>query len=280
MQFSIHASAKEATSSKNMSMQLSNFSIHASAKEATHLFCLCYNIINFQSTPPRRRRHMYKSGLQKEENFQSTPPRRRRRDTFIKFSLFHFFNPRLREGGDYLPIFPGSTITIFNPRLREGGDNLKTGMWHCFTIFNPRLREGGDFAAFEDSVIVLEFSIHASAKEATRNWTVRCVTSCFSIHASAKEATKSGFGRVGFRNLFNPRLREGGDNATGETYAIMGIFQSTPPRRRRRAMVSGYIRKPRVFNPRLREGGDFSQGLIPIPIAVFNPRLREGGDGT
>ena len=87
---------------------------------------------------------MYKSGLQKEENFQSTPPRRRRRDTFIKFSLFHFFNPRLREGGDYLPIFPGSTITIFNPRLREGGDSQYINGSHKPSVFNPRLREGGD----------------------------------------------------------------------------------------------------------------------------------------
>ena len=132
------------------------------------MFCLCYNIINFQSTPPRRRRRYRGQSAGKAK----------------------FFNPRLREGGD--SDFFGKDIT-------------------------PHV---------------------------------------FSIHASAKEATKSGFGRVGFRNLFNPRLREGGDNATGETYAIMGIFQSTPPRRRRRAMVSGYIRKPRVFNPRLREGGD------------------------
>ena len=59
-------------------MQLSNFSIHASAKEATHLFCLCYNIINFQSTPPRRRRRYRGQSAGKAK----------------------FFNPRLREGGD------------------------------------------------------------------------------------------------------------------------------------------------------------------------------------
>ena len=150
-------------------MQLSNFSIHASAKEATHLFCLCYNIINFQSTPPRRRRryrgqsagkakffnprlreggdsdffgkditpHVFSIHASAKEatvmmmhyslrnlRFQSTPPRRRRRDTFIKFSLFHFFNPRLREGGDNAVNGFKGAFKVFNPRLREGGDGM------------------------------------------------------------------------------------------------------------------------------------------------------------
>ena len=172
-----------------MSMQLSNFSIHASAKEATHLFCLCYNIINFQSTPPRRRRryrgqsagkakffnprlreggdsdffgkditpHVFSIHASAKEatvmmmhyslrnlRFQSTPPRRRRRDTFIKFSLFHFFNPRLREGGDNLKTGMWHCFTIFNPRLREGGDSQYINGSHKPSVFNPRLREGGD----------------------------------------------------------------------------------------------------------------------------------------
>ena len=33
-----------------------------------------------------------------------------------------FFNPRLREGGDGIRFFFGGSAEIFNPRLREGGD--------------------------------------------------------------------------------------------------------------------------------------------------------------
>ena len=56
------------------------------------------------------------------------------------------FNPRLREGGEYV-IFLNNLISIF---------------------FNPRLREGGDsFIGF--FTVTIPFSIHASAKEATQH---------------------------------------------------------------------------------------------------------------
>ena len=77
-------------------------------------------------------------------------------------------------------------------------------------------------------------------------------------------------------------------------------FQSTPPRRRRRHRASTGLCDERVFNPRLREGGDdfgkesLEHGFFSIHASakeatgslqsaehdgkVFNPRLREGGD--
>ena len=54
--FSIHASAKEATVSKTNWANSLTFSIHASAKEATTLTDEQVSAIIFQSTPPRRRR--------------------------------------------------------------------------------------------------------------------------------------------------------------------------------------------------------------------------------
>ena len=77
---SIHASAKEATYKTFCSYRLEKISIHASAKEATDSTIVREGFAKFQSTPPRRRRpylapnccvHCIKS-------FQSTPPRRRR----------------------------------------------------------------------------------------------------------------------------------------------------------------------------------------------------------
>ena len=53
-------------------------SIHASAKEATDFEYFVGDAIEFQSTPPRRRRHWCLTVPQANKNF----------------------NPRLREGGD------------------------------------------------------------------------------------------------------------------------------------------------------------------------------------
>ena len=79
-----------------------------------------------------------------------------------------YFNPRLREGGD---IYPGSWETVsdyFNPRLREGGDTAYESIITQAENFNPRLREGGDaINVVRDAKI--NISIHASAKEATKN---------------------------------------------------------------------------------------------------------------
>ena len=98
--FSIHASAKEATGRNEMMLQIpifnprlreggdsfdpnkkwggTWFSIHASAKEATYGLYKYKNTVDFQSTPPRRRRQYNKEIEQNDR----------------------IFNPRLREGGD------------------------------------------------------------------------------------------------------------------------------------------------------------------------------------
>ena len=79
-------------------------------------------------------------------------------------------------------------------------------------IFNPRLREGGDL--MESGVPIY--------------------TNDFSIHASAKEATLFHFHTIPCLFFFNPRLREGGDTMkTLVHFKVLFGFQSTPPRRRR-----------------------------------------------
>ena len=63
---------------------LRNFSIHASAKEATfHPRLNLHYLTTFQSTPPRRRRLPYASKLSETLFFQSTPPRRRRPENAV-----------------------------------------------------------------------------------------------------------------------------------------------------------------------------------------------------
>jgi len=99
-------------------------------------------------------------------------------------------------------------------------------------------------------------SIHASAREATARKPLPEPHHRVSIHASAREATPLGGGCIQHRSVsihasareatgwtlrtgrplqcFNPRLREGGDCRSRDTYT-----------------------HSMCFNPRLREGGDW-----------------------
>ena len=64
----------------------------------------------------------------------------------------------------------------------------------------------------------------------------------------------------------------------GQFLMVTVIFQSTPPRRRRRARHGLKFLKKFFFNPRLREGGDVYHNTLLNWLSFFNPRLREGGD--
>ena len=54
--------------------------------------------------------------------------------------------------------------------------------------FNPRLREGGDTIDIGSNKLTV-ISIHASAREATKNDAIAFMAVHISIHASAREAT-------------------------------------------------------------------------------------------
>ena len=102
-------------------------------------------------------------------------------------------------------------------------------------IFNPRLREGGDEAG-EVIKKLRNFSIHASAKEATRLVKFRLLGLLFSIHASAKEATTTF---IGLLVIIIFSIHASAKEATSVTLSLLRLaehFQSTPPRRRRRQL--------------------------------------------
>ena len=77
----------------------------------------------------------------------------------------------------------------FNPRLREGGDRLPLAILLESCHFNPRLREGGDSCMPFSCGSVPYISIHASAREATTVLKGFVFADKISIHASAREAT-------------------------------------------------------------------------------------------
>ena len=80
-------------------------------------------------------------------------------------------------------------------------------------------------------------------------------------------------------NFFNPRLREGGDNA-GSGFLNIFKFSIHASAKEATSIQSTTSLIVTIFNPRLREGGDVYTGeMYPFLDDIFNPRLREGGDG-
>ena len=110
------------------------------------------------------------------------------------------------------------------------------------------------------SHLEVKISIHASAKEAISDEELYEVFGIISIHASAKEATvtvNDGLLLQKFQST-PPRRRRQCDPPH---YDMDTVFQSTPPRRRRPSLPQSYLSPPRNFNPRLREGGDIKNHL-------------------
>ena len=100
-----------------------NILIHAPAKGATYICDVLDLDYEFQSTLPRRERPLLSLMFGYGTKFQSTLPRRERLGTRPKkYYRHHYFNPRSREGSDWLVLQTSSEIDDFNPRSREGSD--------------------------------------------------------------------------------------------------------------------------------------------------------------
>ena len=146
--------------------------------------------------------------------FQSTPPRRRRHRGMVRWCRLQNFNPRLQEGGDAEDIVDEEEEYNFNPRLQEGGDHHVGIVEYVENDFNPRLQEGGD----KNSIFLcaMMYDFNPRLQEGGDAFAIAASFLIWiSIHASKKEATQGGFWS-----------------------RIINIFQSTPPRRRRRFTYS------------------------------------------
>ena len=142
-------------------------------------------------------------------------------------------------------------------------------------------------------------SIHAPARGATLLERVARHHRLVSIHAPARGATGARWHTTPTSSSFNPRTREGCDQArpgsprrptsfnprtregcdycTATRFMYWSMFQSTHPRGVRRPPA----RRPRPpigFNPRTREGCDRRRFRRFWPTTSFNPRTREGCD--
>ena len=119
--------------------------------------------------------------------FQSTLPRRERPFRILHTISIKYFNPRSREGSDFVPRYHRSMPQYFNPRSREGSDTTPP-----VTLKAPSI------------------SIHAPAKGATAYVNAQFAWSEISIHAPAKGATGIGLpqpNRISFQSTLPRRER-------------------------------------------------------------------------
>ena len=126
-------------------------------------------------------------------------------------SLFHDFNPRLREGGDMSKLLGKGTFDKFQstpPRGRRLKGTGKAGFKRAFQSTPPRGRRRYAWNYCRDARFI---SIHASAREAT----------LLTFSASASSLRFQSTPPRGRR-----RYKYGFSTATR-------VFQSTPPRGRR-----------------------------------------------
>ena len=190
MFFSIHASAKEATLTSAVVYLLQSFSIHASAKEAT----------------------WYMAGSTKYRYFSihaSAKEATASEGQKLRRSLI--FNPRLREGGDFMSggrtrFLPFQSTPPRRRRRCSGAKRI------CRTFFNPRLREGGDICPPFMCLCIILFQ--STPPRRRRRQMILCTLCSVQIfNPRLREGGDNNEDLVDFiRDLiFNPRLREGGD---------------------------------------------------------------------
>ncbi len=97
-------------------------SIHASAREATPSKQILDILHQFQSTLPRGKRRNLQTICLQMILFQSTLPRGKRRKERKRVLQLINFNPRFREGSDTSLRKKQLQKQNFNPRFREGSD--------------------------------------------------------------------------------------------------------------------------------------------------------------
>ncbi len=200
-------------------------------------------------------------------------------NTDIRHPTDQNFNPRSREGSDFLRVpanMTGKQISIHAPAR---GATLT--LWlalRAVVKFQSTLPRGERHYEEIFPLCVKRISIHAPARGATAPQRLCKSSGTISIHAPARGATKKQ--KLFRRSLryFNPRSREGSDAAQDGFDLGEAIFQSTLPRGERRFLL------PRLHSTLLisihapARGATVLRYKRPPYLRYFNPRSREGSD--
>ena len=78
--------------------------------------------------------------------------------THVRPDRIFYFNPRSREGSDWMADSYKHKPKDFNPRSREGSDRIRTALIIWISYFNPRSREGSDVEAFRYGFPISDFN--------------------------------------------------------------------------------------------------------------------------
>ena len=99
------------------------------------------------------------------------------------------FNPRSREGSDFLIAAPAPAVKVSIHAPVKGATRGGSYQKDDNDSFNPRSREGSDLRAVKWRVLIADVSIHAPVKGATRSFRRPGRSMAVSIHAPVKGAT-------------------------------------------------------------------------------------------
>ena len=214
-------------------------SIHAPARGATSKTQIAPQPLEvFQFTRPRGARRRPRRSSPCAARFQFTRPRGARRDELNddpEAEQFQFTRPR---GARRRPVPRRMWCSAcFNSRAPQSRASRTIG-------FNSRAREGRDAVGERDGPL-LEVSIHAPARGATRDATPPAAPACF-----------------------NSRAREGRDQDLTPIEQALTVFQFTRPRGAR--LVKRLARRAsKCFNSRAREGRDIEHWAARKASAEF-----------
>ena len=166
------------------------------------------------------------------------------------------FNPRSREGSDWVFCSFPAQLNHFNPRSREGSDAFRLVVI-CFLSFQSTLPRGERLLLVELHACV-EFYFNPRSREGSDESRDRDVSGLLLFQSTLPrgERRPSVCCLLRFSRYFNPRSREGSDGGLSRDRC-----------------------RHRYFNPRSREGSDNSMTQSNQAVVTdFNPRSREGSD--
>ncbi len=232
-------------------------SIHAPARGATLIPCeISFPLKSFNPRPREGGDRAPVHVARRRHPFQSTPPRGGRRLFSGRKALRYDVSIHApARGATAGVLFDSPHAGSFNPRPREGGDWLPSGFPPSTELFQSTPPRGGR-PTINGQISALQAFQSTPPRGGRPTYAVRFGGAVpVSIHAPARGATRLGRSRpVGYYR-FNPRPREGGDERLKESRSMGLRFNPRPREGGDSAAAPGSIGYSR-FNPRPREGGD------------------------
>ena len=122
---------------------------------------------SFQSTPPRRGRHLDAFSKKRYFTVSIHAPAQGATAAVALVLSYNSFNPRPRAGGDLRQPTSTAQGTRFNPRPRAGGDRMQGAIYLPLSMFQSTPPRRGRLSGLYPHPLRHRVSIHAPAQGAT-----------------------------------------------------------------------------------------------------------------